>query len=97
VVHITTTAGSGKRHVRPLTDHFEKLFEEACPNHTYPIKHKLRDCDMMKNFMASESFTRAMKLDEVLDEGDMMPFPGEDAIMMIYDGRPHSGCAACLT
>jgi hypothetical protein len=23
-------------------DHFERLLEETCPNHSYPVKHKLR-------------------------------------------------------
>jgi hypothetical protein len=30
-------------------DHFEKFLEETCPNHVYPIKHKIRDCGMIKN------------------------------------------------
>jgi hypothetical protein len=38
-------------------DYFEKLLEEACPNHTYVVRHKLRDCGMMRNFMASGSLT----------------------------------------
>jgi hypothetical protein len=78
-------------------DHFEKLLEEACPNHAYPVKHKLRDCGLMKNFMASGSLTRGMELDEVPDGGDATPFPREDAVMTIYDGRPHWECATCLT
>jgi hypothetical protein len=41
----------------------------------YPIKHKLGDNDMVKNFMILCSLTRGMELDEVLDESDMMPFP----------------------
>jgi hypothetical protein len=32
-----------------------------------------------------------MKLDEVPDEGDVTPFPEEDMIMTIYDGRPLLG------
>jgi hypothetical protein len=36
-------------------DHFEKHLEETCPNHAYPVNHKLRDYGMMKNFMASGS------------------------------------------
>jgi hypothetical protein len=63
----------------------------------YPIKNKLRDYDMMKNFMISGSLTRGMQLDEVLDESDTMPFPGEAAVMMIYGGCPHQGGASCLT
>jgi hypothetical protein len=56
VVHIMAVTGSSKRQTRLPTDHFEKLLEEICPNHAYPIKHKLRDCGLMKNFMASGSF-----------------------------------------
>jgi hypothetical protein len=57
VVHIMVSASTGKRQVLPLTDHFEKLLEMTCPNHTYLVKHKLKDCGMMKNFMASGSLT----------------------------------------
>jgi hypothetical protein len=42
-----------KRRTRPPKDHFEKVHEAACPHHPYPIKHKLRDCTMMKRFMFS--------------------------------------------
>jgi hypothetical protein len=50
VARVVTAAGNSKRLAWPPTDHFERLLEEVCPNHTYPIKHKLRDCGMMKNF-----------------------------------------------
>jgi hypothetical protein len=65
--------------------------EETCPNHAYPVKHKLRDCSMMKNFMASGSLTRGMEVNKAPNEGDTMPFPGEDAVMTIYDGRTSPG------
>jgi hypothetical protein len=97
VVHAVAIGGSGKRQARPPTDHFGKLLEETCPNHAYPIKHKLRDCGMMNNFLASGSRVRGMEVDEVPNEGDTMPFPGEDVVMVIYNGRPRRGCAACLT
>jgi hypothetical protein len=45
---------------------------------------------MMKNFMVSESVTWGMKLDEVLDESNTMPFPREAAVMMVY-GRGGGG------
>jgi hypothetical protein len=60
--HVMTATRSGKRQVQPPTDHFERLVMVACPNHVYPIKHKLKDCDMIKNFMTSESLTWGMKL-----------------------------------
>jgi hypothetical protein len=65
--------------------------EETIPNHAYPVKHKLRDCGMMKNFMALGSLAQSMEVDKALDEGDTTPFPGEDAVMMIYDGHPSPG------
>jgi hypothetical protein len=52
-----TAAGSGKHQAWLPTNHFEKLLEETCLNHAYPVKHKLRDYGMMKNFMASGSLT----------------------------------------
>jgi hypothetical protein len=91
MVRTMATIGSGKHQVWPPIDHFEKLLEETCPNRTYPIKHKLRDCGMMKNFMVSGSLAQGMVVNEVPDEGDMMPFLREDVVMMIYDGRPSPG------
>jgi hypothetical protein len=86
-----TTVGGSKCQARPPADHFERLLEEVCSNHAYLIKHKLKDCDMMKKFMVSGSLTRGMELDEVTNAGNMMPFLEEDAIMMICDGHPLSG------
>jgi hypothetical protein len=42
VVHVMALAGSHKRQAQPPTDHFQKLLEEICLNHTYPVKHKLK-------------------------------------------------------
>jgi hypothetical protein len=67
----------------PLTDHFERLLWEAYPNHTYPINHKLKDCDMMKNFMISGSLTQDMEPEEEPSGRDVMPFPREDAVMTV--------------
>jgi hypothetical protein len=63
-----------------------RLLEGACPNHAYPMKHKLRDYNMMKNFMVPGSLNRGIGLDEVQGESDVTPFLWEDVIMMIYDG-----------
>jgi hypothetical protein len=48
---VATTEHDFKRRTRPPKDHFEKILEVVCPHHPYPIKHKLRDCTMMKRFM----------------------------------------------
>jgi hypothetical protein len=70
---------SGERQAQPPIDHFKNLLEEACPNHAYTIEHKLRDYDMMKNFMVSGSLTQGMELNEV---------PREAAVMMVHGGHP---------
>jgi hypothetical protein len=80
-----------KRQARPPTNHFKRLLNEACPNHAYPVRHKLKDCDMMKSFMISGSLTRGMELDQNPGRSDMMPFPREDIVMTVYDGRPPPG------
>jgi hypothetical protein len=42
-----------RRCTRPPKDHFKKILEAAYPHHSYPVKHKLMDCTMMKRFMSS--------------------------------------------
>jgi hypothetical protein len=75
VERVVAAIGSGKCQARLPMDHFEKLLEETCPNHAYPMKYKLKDCDMMKNFMALRSLTRDLEVNEVPNEGDVTPFP----------------------
>jgi hypothetical protein len=89
--------GGSKSQAQPPTNHFKNLLEEICPNHTYPIKHKLRNCSMMKSFMISGSPSWGMKVDEVPDEGDVMPFLEEEVVKTIYDERPSPRRCACLT
>jgi hypothetical protein len=73
-----------KCRARQPKDHFKNLLEAAYPNHTYPIKHKIKEYAMMKNFMTSGVLTRGKK-----PEGDpggkgTTPFPKEEAVIMIY-------------
>jgi hypothetical protein len=91
MMRAAAATGSGKCQVWLPMDHFMKLLAETCPNYAYPIKHKLRDYGMLKNFMALVSLARGIEVDEAPDEGVTMPFLGEDAVMMIYDRRPSLG------
>jgi hypothetical protein len=34
-------------------DHFEKLLDASCPYHEVPVKHTLRECRLMKNYVKS--------------------------------------------
>jgi hypothetical protein len=76
-----------KRQARPLMDHFERLLEEAWPNHTYPVKHKLKDYGLKKNFMTSGSLTWGKELEGDPRGKGTTPFPRE-VVMMVYDGCP---------
>jgi hypothetical protein len=69
-------------------DHFERLLEETCSNPAYPIKHKLKDCGLMKSFLTIGSLSPGMEVNEAPILGDVAPFPGEDAGMMIYGRHP---------
>jgi hypothetical protein len=37
----------------PTRDHFEKLLDTPCPHHEVPVKHTLRECRLMKNYVKS--------------------------------------------
>ena len=36
-------------------DHFEKLLEGPCSNHTFPVEHLYKDCDLLKWFLSKGS------------------------------------------
>jgi hypothetical protein len=78
---ISTIARNDKHPVRPPTDHFKRLLEEACPNHAYLIRHKLKDCGMMRSFMTSGSLIWGAKLDEGSNGSDTTPFSKENAVI----------------
>jgi hypothetical protein len=83
---IATAECEVKRQARLPADHFEKLLEATCPNHTYLVRHKLKECTMMKNYMTTRTFTKGKK-----PEGDSTgkaaaPFPEKKAVMLIYGG-----------
>jgi hypothetical protein len=54
---VVTVVHNDKCQAWPPTDHFKRLLEEACPNDVYHVRHKLKDCEMMKSFMISGSPT----------------------------------------
>jgi hypothetical protein len=91
VGRVATTVHSDKHQARPPTDHFKKLLEDAYPNHAYPIRHKLQDCDMMKSPMISRSPTRGAELDEDPGGSNTVPFPGENTVITVYGGRRPRG------
>jgi hypothetical protein len=69
-------------------DHFERLLEIACSNHAYPVKHKLKDCDMVKNFMTSGSLTQGKEPERDLGGKGATPFPEKEPVMTLYARLP---------
>jgi hypothetical protein len=70
---------------RPLRETPRRGLPKPC----VPVKHKLMDCGVMKNFIISGFLTWGMELDEDSCGRGTMPFPGEEAVMTVYDGCPH--------
>jgi hypothetical protein len=89
--HMSATTRSGRRSARMPTDYIKRLLEEACPNHAYPIRHKLKDCGMMWSFMTSGSLTWGAKPNRGPDGSDTAPLPKENTVMTILGGRPLVG------
>jgi hypothetical protein len=58
VKHAAEVVGNNKHWVRLPKDHIKKLLKETCLNHAYAIKHKLRDCSLIKNFMTTGFLSR---------------------------------------
>jgi hypothetical protein len=88
---ILIAARSDSRHARPPMDHFKRLLEEVCPNHAYPVRHRLKDCNMMRSFMTSGSLTWDAELNKGLDGSDTTPFIGENVVQTVYGGCPPLG------
>jgi hypothetical protein len=77
----------------PTRDHFEKLLDAPCPHHEVPVKHTLRECRLMKNYvkstlkpkMADHPDKQGPSHDN--DDGAGAMFPGENGAMhMIFGG-----------
>jgi hypothetical protein len=79
-----------KASIEGTLDHFEKMLEGPCPNHTYPIKHAYKDCGLMKNFLdrgsKQKDGKKKPKPPEDTAEEKEDTFPQEIGCLMIFDG-----------
>jgi hypothetical protein len=71
--HVTAVERNFKCQAQQPIDHFEKFLEVTYPNHAYPIKHKLKECSMMKNYMTMGALTKGKKPEG--DPGERPPHP----------------------
>jgi hypothetical protein len=58
----------------------------TCPNHAYPIRHELKECSMMKNYMTIGAFTKGKNPEGDLAGKTATPFTEEKAVMSNYGG-----------
>jgi hypothetical protein len=79
----------------PSRDHFEKLLDAPCPHHKVPVKHTLRECRLMKNYVKGTLKPKTSDQPDKQgpshdnDDGAGSVFPGEDgAVHMIFGGSP---------
>jgi hypothetical protein len=87
---VTVIEHDFKHQMRQSSNHFEKLLEMTCPNHAYPVRHKLKECTMMKNYMNLGALAKGKKHEGDLGGKATAPFPREEAVMSIYDRHvPH--------
>jgi hypothetical protein len=94
---ISTAAHGDKRQVSLPMDHFKRFLEEACPNHAYPIKHKLKECGMMRIFMTSESLTWVWSLMKTRARMIRCLSLGKMQSWLSMEDASHWGDVACLT
>jgi hypothetical protein len=73
-----------KHQAHQPNNHFEKHLKTACPNHTYPVKHKLKHYTMMKNFMTSGAHSKGKKSEGDPGRKGTTSFHREAVPMMIY-------------
>jgi hypothetical protein len=79
----------------PTRDHFERTLDAPCPHHDVPVKHTLRECRLMKNYVKGTLKPRTADQPEKggpshdNNDGARAAFPREDgAVYMIFGGSP---------
>jgi hypothetical protein len=51
VEHKTSHPKGNPTKPAPSRDHFERLLDALCLHHEVPVKHTLRECWLMKNYV----------------------------------------------
>jgi hypothetical protein len=93
VEHKTSRPKGNPTKPAPTKDHFERLLNALCPHHEVPVKHTLKECRLMKNYVKGTLKPRTadqpQKGGPSPDNDDRMgaAFLGEDGAMhMIFGG-----------
>ena len=80
----------GRNPMKGTLDHFEKLLEVPCSNHSFPIKHLYKDYGLMKRFLSRGSNKGEHRGDPKLAADDIEGNDGGflmlDGCLMIFEG-----------
>jgi hypothetical protein len=80
----------------PSKDHFEKFLDAPCPHHKVPVKHSLKDCQLIKNYVNGTLKPRTMDPPKKggpppdNDDGARAMYPGEDCKTPDFHRKPES-------
>ena len=89
---VYTTDRASKQPQQGQPDHFNKLMESPCTNHTYPIKHLYKDYELLKCFLQQAATPKEGKgKEEATKKGgatgkDEDGFPDPEECLMIFGG-----------
>jgi hypothetical protein len=70
-------------------DHFEKMLEGPCPYHEGPVKHAMKDFNLMKRYLGGKNKPQDAANVGVAKNVEHDEFPNEDdTVMTIFGGTP---------
>jgi hypothetical protein len=73
----------------PPRNHLEKMLEAPYPCHEGPVKHAMKDCNVMKSYLGEKIKPQDVAKVGAAKNGVHNEFPKEDgAVMMIFGGTP---------
>jgi hypothetical protein len=76
-----------KQKVGPPRNYFEKMLEAPCPYHKIPVKHAMKDCNLMKRYLVEKNKPPDAANAGAAKNVEHDDFPKEDdAVMMIFGG-----------
>jgi len=77
---------------QPRNEHFEQLLEKSCTNHGFPVKHKFKDCDLMKRLLRragrnwNDGRDKRPPVDQEKEKPAEEKFPVVDRCLVIIGG-----------
>ena len=91
---MTVAKHSQQQHERcqPRNEHFEQLLEKLCTNDGFPVKHKFKDCDLMKRLLrragrkGNDGRDKRPSIDQEKEKPVEEKFPVVDRCLVIIGG-----------